>query len=84
MKSFFVFAFGFGAGWAVRSLADSPHGVGVKLAEVAHRAKGHVNKWAATERERIVDIIAEGRFRAEQKNVFGKAKASSEQDQKIA
>jgi hypothetical protein len=82
MKSFIVFAFGFGTGWAVRSLADSPHGVGVKLAEVAHRAKKQVNRWAATERERIVDIIAEGRFRAEQGSVFSKAK--KERDQKIA
>lgn len=79
LKTVISFAVGFGAGWAVRSLADSPHGVGVKLAEVAHRAKAQVNRWAATERERVADIIAEGRSKAERRK--GPAKTS---EQKIA
>lgn len=72
MKSLIFFAVGFGAGWAVRSIADSPHGVGVKLAEVGIRAKGQVNRWAAAERERFADIMAEARARTERTNIFGR------------
>lgn len=74
MKSLLFFAVGFGAGWAVRSIAASPHGVGVKLAEVGIRAKGTVNRWAAVERERMADILAEARVRAERTTLFGRKK----------
>ena len=66
LKIAIVFAAGFGAGWAVRSMADSSQGVGVKLAEVTFRTKKQVSRWAARERERLADILAEGRARAEQ------------------
>ena len=83
IKTFFTFAVGFGAGWAVRSMADSPHGVGVKLAEVGHRVGRHVKQWKAIERERIVDILAEGRAKAEQGIKFGRKKVTP-QEQKAA
>ncbi len=63
MKSFYVFALGFGAGWAVRSISDSPHGVGVKLMEVGMKAKERISQWAAVERERLEDMMAEARVR---------------------
>ena len=65
MRSFIVFAAGFGSGWALRSIADSPQGVGVKLLEVAYTAKGRLSEWAAVERERLEDMMAEARSNAE-------------------
>ena len=65
MKSFIAFAAGFGSGWALRSVADSPQGVGVKLLEVAFTAKERLGQWAAVERERIEDMMAEARANAE-------------------
>lgn len=64
LKSLIIFAVGFGTGWAVRSIADSPHGVGVKVMEVACRTKDQMNKWFAVERERVADIMAEARSRS--------------------
>lgn len=61
MKTLVTFAAGFGAGWAVRSIADSPHGVGVKLIEVMYQTRGQFNRWFTTERERFSDMIAEAR-----------------------
>lgn len=66
MKTFVAFAVGFGAGWAVRSIADTPHGVGVKVMEVACRAKKQVNRWFSVERERLSDMLAEARARTDQ------------------
>jgi len=77
MKTWLAFAVGFGTGWAIRSIADSPHGVGVKLVEVGYRVKKNVVHWFAVERERISDIIAEAQFRA---NLTGMGKDSSDQD----
>jgi len=58
-----IFAFGAGVvgGWAARSLSDSPEGAGVKLLEVALKAKDRVESWAAVERERLDDMVAEAR-----------------------
>jgi len=56
---------GFGGGWVVRSLADSPEGAGVKLLEIAMNAKKRVGRWAAVEAERLEDMLAEARSRAE-------------------
>jgi len=65
MKSVLAFGVGFVGGWAARSLADSPQGVGVKLLEVAMNTKERVGRWAAVERERLEDMLAEARSRAE-------------------
>jgi hypothetical protein len=60
-----VFGSGFVVGWAVRSLADSPQGVGVKLLGLALNAKERVGGWAAVERDRLEDMVAEARSRTE-------------------
>jgi len=65
MKSLLAFGVGFAGGWAARSLADSPQGVGVKLLETAMKAKERVGRWAAVERERLEDMVAEARARTE-------------------
>lgn len=64
MRSLIAFVVGFGSGWAVRSLADSPRGVGVTLLRAAHDARERVALWAATERERLEDMMAEARSEA--------------------
>lgn len=65
VKSLVAFTVGFGGGWAARSLADSPQGVGVKLLEVAIKAKERLGRWAAVERERLEDMVAEAQSRVE-------------------
>ena len=62
-----VVAFGVGlaGGWAARSLSDSPQGAGVKLLEIALKAKERVGRWAALEAERLDDMLAEARSTAE-------------------
>jgi len=65
MKSVLAFGVGFAGGWAARSLADSPQDVGVKLLEIALDAKDKVGRWAAVERERLEDMVAEARARVE-------------------
>jgi hypothetical protein len=56
-----VLALGVGvaAGWALRSLADTPEGAGVKLLEVGIKSKKRLSAWAAVERERLDDMLAE-------------------------
>ena len=61
MRSIIVFVVGFGGGWAIRSLADSPRGVGVTLLRAAQDARVHLGRWVAAERERLEDLIAEAR-----------------------
>ena len=58
-----VLALGVGlvGGWAARSLSDSPEGAGVKLLEIGIKAKERVDQWAAVERERLDDMMAEAR-----------------------
>jgi hypothetical protein len=63
IKSVFAFGVGFAGGWAARSLADTPQGVGVKLLEIGINAKERVGRWAASERERLEDMMAEARSR---------------------
>jgi hypothetical protein len=60
-----ILGVGFVGGWAVRSLADSPQGAGVKLLEIAMNAKERVGRWAAVEGERLEDMLAEARSKAE-------------------
>ena len=50
---------GLAGGWALRSLADSPEGAGVKLLELGIKAKDQVSSWAAEERDRLDDMLAE-------------------------
>ena len=62
-----VLAVGVGVvgGWAARSLSDSPQGAGVKLLEIALKAKERAARWAALEGERLDDMLAEARSMAE-------------------
>jgi hypothetical protein len=61
MKWILALGVGVAGGWAARSLSDSPEGAGVKLLEVALKAKDRVESWAAVERERLDDMVAEAR-----------------------
>jgi hypothetical protein len=58
-------AVGLLGGWAVRSLADSPQGAGVKLLGIAMNAKERVGRWAAVGGEHLEDMVAEARSQAE-------------------
>jgi hypothetical protein len=61
MKWILAFGAGVVGGWAIRSLSDSPEGAGVKLLEVGLKAKDRMESWAAVERERLDDMVAEAR-----------------------
>src|SRR5208282_2120258 len=61
MKWILAFGAGVIGGWAARSLSDSPEGAGVKLLEAGLKAKDSVESWAAVERERLDDMVAEAR-----------------------
>jgi len=63
--TFLAIGVGFAAGWAIRSLADSPQGAGVKLLEIALDAKERVGRWVAVEAERLEDMLAEARLKTE-------------------
>jgi len=65
-----VLALGVGVvgGWAARSLSDSPEGAGVKLLEIGLKAKEKVDRWAAVERERLEDMLAEARSNISHEN----------------
>src|SRR5208283_434615 len=65
-----VLALGVGVvgGWAARSLSDSPEGAGVKLLEIGIKAKEKVDRWAAVERERLEDMLAEARSNISSEN----------------
>ena len=65
-----VLALGAGvvAGWAARSLSDSPEGAGVKLLELGIKAKDRVDSWVAVERERLDDMVAEARSNIAREN----------------
>jgi hypothetical protein len=65
MKWLLALGVGVAGGWAARSLSDSPQGAGVKLLEVALKAKDRVARWAALEGERLDDMLAEARSRVE-------------------
>jgi len=59
---------GIAGGWAIRSLADSPEGAGVKLLEMGIKAKDQVSSWAAVERERLDDMVAEAQANIAREN----------------
>lgn len=59
---------GIAGGWAIRSLADSPEGAGVKLLEIGIKTKDRVSSWAAVERERLDDMLAEARSNIAREN----------------
>jgi hypothetical protein len=65
-----VLALGVGVvgGWAARSLSDSPEGAGVKLLEIGLKTKEKVDRWAAVERERLEDMLAEARSNISSEN----------------
>jgi len=50
---------GVAAGWALRSLSDTPEGAGVKVLELGIKGKDRFSAWAAVERERVEDMLAE-------------------------
>jgi hypothetical protein len=61
MRTLLGFAVGFGSGWAVRSMVDSPRSLGTRLLRATLVAKRRLGHWAAVERERLEDLIAEVR-----------------------
>jgi len=74
MKVLIGIMVGFVGGWAIRSIAESSHGVGVELMSVALKTKDQVEGWAAAEFERVSDIAAEARSRLDE--VAGGVKSS--------
>ena len=71
-----VLALGAGivGGWALRSLSDSPEGAGVKLLEMGIKATDRASGWAAIERERLDDMLAEAHSNIARENAAaGKA-----------
>ena len=68
MKWIFALGVGIVGGWAARSLSDSPEGAGVKLLEIGIKAKEQVDRWAAIERERLEDMLAEARSNISREN----------------
>ena len=64
-KTKWILAVGIGVvgGWALRSISDSPQDGGVKLLEMALKAKERVSRWAAVGGERVEDFLAEARAR---------------------
>jgi len=59
IKWLLALGIGVAGGWALRSLSDTPEGAGVKLLEMGIRAKNRLSSWAAIERERLDDMLAE-------------------------
>jgi hypothetical protein len=73
MKWILAFGVGVVGGWAARSLSDSPEGAGVKLLEAGLKAKDRVEKWAAIERERLDDMVAEARSNIAREEAMNKS-----------
>lgn len=59
MRTVVTFAIGFGSGWAARSLVDSPRSLGTRMLRAMLVAKRRLGHWAAVERERLEDLVAE-------------------------
>lgn len=59
IKWLLAFGVGIAGGWALRSLSDTPEGAGVKLLEIGIKSKDRLSAWAAIERERLEDMLAE-------------------------
>jgi len=68
MKWLLALGVGLAGGWAARSLSDSPEGAGVKLMEIGIKAKEQFDRWAAIERERLDDMMAEARSNISREN----------------
>jgi hypothetical protein len=68
MKWLLALGVGLAGGWAARSLSDSPEGAGVKLMEIGIKAKEQLDRWAAVERERLDDMMAEARANISREN----------------
>lgn len=62
---------GVAGGWAIRSLSDSPEGAGVKLLEIGIKTKDRIAGWAAVERERLDDMLAEAHANIARENAAG-------------
>lgn len=73
LKWLLAFGAGVVGGWAARSLSDSPEGAGVKLMEIALKTKDRVGAWAAVERERLDDMMAEARSNIAREEATAKA-----------
>lgn len=73
MKWILAFGVGVVGGWAARSLSDSPEGAGVKLLEAALKAKDRLESWAAVERERLDDMVAEARSNIAREEAMSKS-----------
>lgn len=65
LKVLFALGIGIAGGWAARSLADSSEGATTRLLEIALDAKERLSHWAAVERERLEDMLAEARLKDE-------------------
>jgi hypothetical protein len=74
------FIAGFVGGWAVRSAVDSPHALGVRALDLAYRTKARLSRWAAVERERVEDLIAEVRQRYELPSTLAASGTLSKRD----
>jgi len=68
IKWLLALSVGLAGGWAARSLSDSPEGAGVKLMEIGIKAKERLDRWAAIERERLDDMMAEARSNISREN----------------
>lgn len=73
MKWILAFGVGVVGGWAARSLSDSPEGAGVKLLEAGLKAKDRLEAWAAVERERLDDMVAEARSNIAREEAMNKS-----------
>ena len=61
------FLAGFASGWVVRSTVDSSRDVPVRIVSAAFGLTDRVRRMVAMERERLEDLVAEGRARYETK-----------------
>lgn len=61
------FLAGFASGWLVRSTVDSSRDVPVRLMAVVFGGAERIRRTIAMERERLEDLLAEGRARYETK-----------------
>ncbi|MGH7282114.1 MAG: hypothetical protein ACRELY_11360 [Polyangiaceae bacterium] len=61
------FLAGFASGWVVRSTVDSSRDVPVRILSAAFSLTDRVRRMVAMERERLEDLVAEGRARYETK-----------------
>jgi len=66
MKFLVGLVLGVAGGWVIRSIAESPHGVGVELMSVALKTKDSIESWASAEYERVADMTAEARSKLAQ------------------